>query len=287
MAPLPRCVSLCFLLLTACAFTISCSDDPDDTIVLPQLGAEAPKLPIPVLRLEPEFASNDSIVRYARGFVMGQLNRLRPISQEAATSMPILNSTGWGEAGGACRYRQFGEPGGGRCSYRILVCSEDGGYTWSQILDGPCGLDTEGPRSYDNWTRFRGFTTEDATQGEFTLFLSGTGIPGEAWSWRSNPERTVTDWSFYRGAPSPQSLIATLRVDDRALGRWRGELVWSADSKWDADFAEDGTSGRMTALSFNRRLNQWVPQQEIDWTPAHGSWKYFDSSGTLLETRSW
>jgi hypothetical protein len=266
----------------------ACSDDPPTDVggvTGSTVRDEVPALPLPSLRIVPSFATSDSLARYARGTVVGQLNRVLLVSRDAESTHATFNVGGWEEARPGCRVRELGARADTVCSYTLWLCGTDGGYEYSEVLNGPC-VATQAP--FSDWTHVSGVSSADGTTGDFRSFqTSRSGAVSRAWSWQSSPDFGVIDWSFYNGDRRDSNFAGALHWDGGDPDLARVGFRWSRDQKWEAEIARDGRSGRMTVLALDPASNTWHAREEIAWLPAHGTWDTYDATGILVEARSW
>lgn len=272
------------LLLSSCGG----DDDNDADILNPRLEGGVPLLPDPIMSLSPTFATADSVARYAKGTVVGQLNRLGLVAREIDSAHTALNGSGWEEARSGCWIRQLGVPADTSCTSALWICETDGGFSYSQILNGPC-VPEKPPLS--DWTSFSGFSNADASRGSFRRFkfpgLPGPGVSNE-WLWEVSSDNVFVDWMFYgAGGRTAGRFAGEFRMDRRDPSVLRAEFRWSERDKWDASLAGDGRSGRMSILDLNPLSSEWRVREEIIWQPAHGTWNSYDEAGALSAARSW
>lgn len=283
-------VLICVALL---ALLPACGDDDGDTDLLrPRLESGVPNLPPGLREVSPTFASADSVARYAKGMVIGQLNRVGIASLEAMSSHQLLNEGGWQEAPSGCLYRQFGIESDTTCVMTVWICEADGGFTYSQVLDGYHCIPgyVENPPPLVNWISVSGFSNADASYGRFRRFRlpsAGTG-PSTEWTWQVSPDRRFVDWDFYVSGDSETGRFAgTLRNYLENPSALRAEFRWSDVDKWDAEVAADGRSGRMSILTRSSLSGTWRLRDEIVWRPAHGTWNTYDDAGAVSVERAW
>jgi len=272
----------------------ACGDDDENgaDLLSPRLEDGLPALPSALPSVSPSFASADSVARYARGMVVGQLNRVRLASLEATSAHQLLAGGGWREAGSGCWMREFGVRSDTTCVTTAWACEAEGGFTYSQVLDGYHCIPgyVENPPPLENWVSVSGFSNADASHGRFRRFKlpsAGTG-PSAEWTWQLSPDRRFVDWTFYVDGDEESGRFAgALRVDLQGSSVLRAEFRWSETEKWDADLAADGRSGRMSILARNSFSGEWRTREEIVWRPAHGSWNSYDDSGAPSAERIW
>ena len=280
------CVAL-LVLLPACG-----DHDGDTDLLRPRLQGGLPELPPAFRDVSPTFASADSVARYAKGMVIGQLNRVGLASLEAMSAHLLLNEGGWQEAPSGCLYHEFGIESDTTCVMTVWVCEADGGFTYSQVLDGYGCVpsNTEDPPPLVNWVSVSGFSNADASYGRFRRFRTpgaGTG-PSTEWTWQVSPDRSFVDWTFYVSGDSETGRFAgTLRTYLETPSGLRAEFRWSEMDKWDADVAADGRSGRMSILTRSSLSGTWRLRDEIVWRPAHGTWNTYDNTGAVSFERTW
>lgn len=284
---------IALILLSTSLLVSSCGDDENaGDLSRPRLQDGVPLLPDPILSIEPTFATTDSIARYAKGTVVGQLNRVGLVAREIESAHTALNGRGWEEARPGCRMRQFGEPADTACTSALWVCEAEGGFSYSHVLNGPCVPRPNGepPIQLTDWTSFSGFSNADATRGVFQRFhLPGYGTgPSAEWTWEVSTDGAFVDWMFYVGGDRSSGRFAgAYRWDRRDPSVLRGEFRWSDRGKWNADVAGDGRSGRMSILTLDDLSGEWRLREEIIWRPAHGTWDSYDETGTLTSARVW
>ena len=275
-----------FLAATTALSLLSCtsSDDGDPGPTTSFVREGLPLLPVPTPRITPEFATEDSIARIARGTLVGHLNRVRLAAKTAETTAAALNRGGWDATSPGCRTREAGAPTDTTCSYLTYVCATATGFDWHEIANGPC---IPGEALFVDWIRFAGSTSADGSTGTMETFVRNLTRVEESWTWSMDPSRTVQEWAFYGGPATEANLRGRLRWDQSGPDLAHAEFLWDPTHEWRAEFASDGKEGGMDVFERVRHSAGWARREEIRWRPAHGSWRLYDLGGSLVEERTW
>lgn len=270
----------------AATFLTSCSNDGDGGLepnpVFIRNGL--PILPLPTPKLTPEFATTDSLARYAKGTVVGQLNRVRLSAKTAERVSSLLNLSGWVRSSAGCRTRSDGAASDSTCSFVIYSCGTATGFDWYEVADGPC-IPDEAP--FHDWVRFAGSSSVDGSSGAMESFVKHSNRVEAAWTWSMTPDRASQNWSFYNGSTIDENLEGRLDWDESDPELVIAEYLWDPHHKWQAEIAPDGSAGVMTILRREPSSETWIRQEQVRWEPAHGDWIRHDAEGNVLQEHSW
>ncbi|MEZ4650481.1 MAG: hypothetical protein R3E97_17190 [Candidatus Eisenbacteria bacterium] len=285
------CSCLAVLALVSCADKETPSSPPDPAE--PEGPADVdppdftrngvPILPYPAPLVSPDFASADSLVRYARGFVEGQYNRLRLLTGTVHSSLGVFNTGTYSLLDISCRIREYGASSDSSCGFTITICETASSFTWRTSATGTCGVGGSDVFGRDVTT---GTTDEDASTGTFESYSVEYGNVEKSWRWDLAPDRREGTWTFYQGTALPANERGRLHWNGTDETRLASEFQWTDGERWTSEIAPDGTSGRMTLETRADGSLAWVPREEVAWAPAHGTWTVYAPDGEAHE-QSW
>ncbi|MCB9463553.1 MAG: hypothetical protein H6682_07705 [Candidatus Eisenbacteria bacterium] len=287
-----------FLIALGLLAAVSCSDKETrtDTPTEPEAPGDpadpdspdftrdgVPILPYPAALIQPNFASADSLVRYARGFVEGQYNRVRLLTRAVNSAHGVFNSGAYSYLDANCRTRHYGSPSDSTCGFTVTICESTGGFLWVTSATGTCGPDREYVSGHQVT---RGTTDDDGSSGTFESYSIDHNGVEESWRWDLAPDRREGTWTFYQGVALPSNERGRLYWNETDETTLRGEFQWNSGERWSLEIEPNGASGKMTREVRTSGSLAWSPREQVEWITAHGTWTQYAADGTFNE-ESW